>query len=336
MRILLTSAFFLVWVPGAAQAQLGDPHVGNALWESPALFCGRCHGEAGEGGYGPDLAGRQLTFEQFKRALRTPWGVMPAFTEQQLSDEGIAQVLAYMSSLPVVAQPGPWRTPVPPNAPRGQVLLIATAGCGQCHGAELARPRVDAGAVGADFEWFKGLVYEHTTAMDAHSRLLGEEPDELLRMGNYSTERLPEFVLAEIWSYVTEELGLRVPIAARLSRPATAGGESTYTLAVENSGVVGKGLTAEELTVELTLPAGATAKTATGLGYDGVHQSRGGKNVAIWRLPLMAPQDRQTLTITLSGTGAAATISEGTVRWTGPPQGDGSGDSVLVSIPDGA
>jgi hypothetical protein len=143
-------------------------------------------------------------------------------------------------------------------------------------------------------------------------------------------------VLAEIWSYVTEELGLRVPVAARLSRPATAGGGTTYTLAVENSGVVGKGLTAEELTVELTLPAGATATTATGLGYDGVHPTRGGKNVAIWLLPILAPQDRQTLTITLSGTGVATTISEGTVSWASPAQGDGRGDSVVVSIPDGA
>ena len=29
---------------------------------------------------GPDLAGRKLSADQFKHAVRQPWGVMPAFT----------------------------------------------------------------------------------------------------------------------------------------------------------------------------------------------------------------------------------------------------------------
>lgn len=39
-----------------------------------------------EGGYGPDLAGTGLSFTQFKKEVREPWGVMPMFNEKQKSD----------------------------------------------------------------------------------------------------------------------------------------------------------------------------------------------------------------------------------------------------------
>lgn len=62
--------------------------------------CRDCHGIKGEGGFGPDLAGRQLSLDQFKHAVRKRWGVMPMFVEQQLSDQNIANFHAYFTSLP--------------------------------------------------------------------------------------------------------------------------------------------------------------------------------------------------------------------------------------------
>ena len=38
-----------------------------------------------EGAFGPDLAGRGLNYEQVKRAVRQPWGIMPRFLDEQVN-----------------------------------------------------------------------------------------------------------------------------------------------------------------------------------------------------------------------------------------------------------
>src|SRR5437667_11631595 len=104
--VLLLSHFQanLVWAQGDAQA-------GKARWESVAENrCQQCHGVKGEGAFGPDLAGRQLSFDQFKQAVRKPWGIMPAFPDSQISDQILANFYTYLSGLPKVATPGPWRS----------------------------------------------------------------------------------------------------------------------------------------------------------------------------------------------------------------------------------
>ena len=84
--VVLLLSLFLV-LPYSAFAQ-GDIQAGKARWESVAENrCQYCHGMKGEGAFGPDLAGRQISFEQFKQAVRKPWGIMPAFPESQISDQ---------------------------------------------------------------------------------------------------------------------------------------------------------------------------------------------------------------------------------------------------------
>src|SRR5919108_6636946 len=79
---------------GTALAQ-GNAQAGKALWDGPATQCRNCHGANGEGAFGPDLAGRGLTVAQFIRAVRQPWGIMPAFVESQVSDSEMADLVAY-------------------------------------------------------------------------------------------------------------------------------------------------------------------------------------------------------------------------------------------------
>ena len=57
----------------------------------------------GEGGFGPDLAGRKLTQAQFLHAVQKPWGIMPSFP--QFNEKQIADLYAYVSSLPGVPEP---------------------------------------------------------------------------------------------------------------------------------------------------------------------------------------------------------------------------------------
>src|ERR671913_2097754 len=164
MRVLLV-ALFLVSLPQQALAQqTGDAERGKALWlKTEHVECRECHGDNGEGGFGPDLAGRNLTRAQFIHAVRKPWGVMPAYAESQISDREMDDLMAFFRTLPGVAQPGPWRRQVPPNASRG-LAAATTAGCTQCHAPAFNNGRGIMGAIGADFEWFKAIVYTHPAA----------------------------------------------------------------------------------------------------------------------------------------------------------------------------
>ena len=325
--VLIVLAFlFLMFQPDSVSAQ-GNAEAGKKLWESADARCRDCHGLKGEGAYGPDLAGRQLSLEQFQRAVRRPWGVMPAFPEGQHSDQELADFFAYFQSLPRVAEPGSWTTPVPASAPKGQELMIATFGCGQCHGAVLQGPRANAGAIGADFEWFKRMVYEHTTVMPEHRTLLGAAPARV-RMGNFSRTRVPEPALEEIWRYMRDDLKFRVPVTSRLT-PATPAG--TYSLVVQNGGLAGKGLSAEDITILLALKPGTKVTNATGPGYQGVRNDPQLKaEVAAWQLPRLAPKQDQTYTLSV---GSGGGIERGVVRWTKPATGTGVSEANVAIQP---
>lgn len=331
MSTLLFALFLLPLGQGGTAAPAGDPQAGKTLWEGPATQCRNCHGAKGEGAFGPDLAGRKLTLAQFGQAVRKPWGIMPAFIESQISGREMADLVAYFDSLPSVTQPGPWRFEVPAGAPHGQEVLLSTVGCSQCHGPTLNGPRANMGAVDADFEWFKAMVYTHTTAIPQQWARLGETPPVRVRMGNYSRSRVPESLLQEMWTFA-RDLGFRVLVAGRLSAGVASANGVAYTLNVENIGLRGKGLTAEDLTITLVVPEGTNVVSATGAGYQGVRRDEQAKaNVAVWRAPRMAPKDRQTYTITLSRAGTAADNLRGTVSWTKPAVKTGPSDTANIA-----
>ena len=135
MRKLLVALLVLPFAQTAGSAQTaGDAAAGKAYWDrlAPRLTdCKDCHGLNGEGGFGPDLAGRGLNAAQIERAVRQPWGVMPAFVESQVSAKDAADLAAYFATLPKPAQPGKWRVEVPAGAPPGQATMIYM-GCGEC------------------------------------------------------------------------------------------------------------------------------------------------------------------------------------------------------------
>ena len=279
----------------AAQAPQGNIEAGKVAW-AMAPFCANCHGTQGQGGFGPDLAGRALTFDQFRRAVRQPWGVMPAYTEVQLPDERIADIYAYVASLPRPAEVGKPRLKTPPaGSPIGQVYLIETIGCANCHNVELRQVRKVIGGQSPDidFEHFSELIYRHT---DHYPKG---------RMGNYSRTRLPEAVLREVYRFA-RDLGFLVPMTATIGAGARNGPNTTYTLTVRNTGTPGKGLVAEDVTVALLVPAGTRVIATTGGGYVGVQSEVEGNGAArgeaaVWKLERIAPHDELTYTITIAG-----------------------------------
>src|SRR5437764_6007774 len=106
---ILFALLALPLAQSAAAQPAGDATAGKAYWDRAApraTDCKNCHGGFGEGGFGPDLAGRGLSAAQVLRAVRQPWGIMPAFVESQLSDKEAADLAAYFASMPKPSEPG--------------------------------------------------------------------------------------------------------------------------------------------------------------------------------------------------------------------------------------
>jgi mono/diheme cytochrome c family protein len=317
MKKLFVALLMLPLIPltyGAATAQnapQGDAAKGKANWEDRA--CRNCHGENGEGAFGPDLAGRGLNFAQFKKAVHEPWGIMPAFP--QFTDQELADFTAYFASLPKVATPGKWRFETPANATPGQALAY-NLGCVQCHGPFMNGPRDDFGAVNADFNWFKGQVYDHVAQIQIHRRSLGN-PEPRPNMGDFDPDRIHEAQLGAIYTWIKDDLGYRVPMRGRLSKGEPASNGVTYKLDVDNYGLPGRGLTAQEITVRVQIPKDTTVVSTTGAGYQGVKMD-GGNSFAEWMLPQLGPKQIQNYSITLSKAGTQQDNVRGQIRWNKP------------------
>jgi mono/diheme cytochrome c family protein len=75
---------------------------GRRLFEKDGCF--QCHGYAGQGGRdGARLAATAMNAQAFARYVRRPFGAMPAFTAKVLADEDLADIYAYLKSLPAAA-----------------------------------------------------------------------------------------------------------------------------------------------------------------------------------------------------------------------------------------
>ena len=322
MRITVFALFFASLLQAYDGAPVGDAVAGKKAWMDRR--CRRCHGESGEGGFGPDLAGRALTYNQFRQEVRKPWGIMPAYIETYTSDQTIADIQAYLLSLPKVEAPAEWVLDVkniapnstwtakPPgqDAPRGQ-QFFASYGCIQCHGPEGLTIRQDFAGEAADndFQHFSNNVYNHTDRY--HSA----------RMGNFSRLRVPEVALQEIYHFLFEEEGYLAPLFATMKAGTPAGDNMVYTLELENRGLEGKGIKPENLTVALALAPGTKVVSGTGVGYQGVRDDSELKSqAAIWQVPSIAPKEKQTFTVTVAGAGGKpADLFKGSVvRWAKP------------------
>jgi len=91
--------------PSPAQAApAGNVENGKRLFTKETCYF--CHGTAGQGGRdGARIAATALNLQGFVRYLRRPAGAMPAFTEKLLSDQQLADIYAYLKTLPVAKAP---------------------------------------------------------------------------------------------------------------------------------------------------------------------------------------------------------------------------------------
>jgi mono/diheme cytochrome c family protein len=86
----------------AQDAPPGDAANGKRLYLADGCFT--CHGRSGQGGAfngpAPSLAKIELPFDGFKAQLRDPANDMPAYSTAVLSDQDIADMYAFVQSLP--------------------------------------------------------------------------------------------------------------------------------------------------------------------------------------------------------------------------------------------
>jgi mono/diheme cytochrome c family protein len=80
----------------------GDAAKGKKIFLT--IGCFTCHGRSGQGGSyngpAPILAHTMLPFDGFKGQIRNPANDMPAFSNAVLSDQDVADIYAFVESLP--------------------------------------------------------------------------------------------------------------------------------------------------------------------------------------------------------------------------------------------
>ena len=95
LTILILSAALWAQTPAPA----GDPKKGQVLFEKDG--CYECHGHQAQGGAaGARLAPKPIAWANFSKYVRHPTGQMPPYTEKVLSDSELADVYAFLQSIP--------------------------------------------------------------------------------------------------------------------------------------------------------------------------------------------------------------------------------------------
>jgi mono/diheme cytochrome c family protein len=93
------AALVLSQVLGASNAVAASAEKGKIAFVRHG--CWQCHGYEGQGGVtGKRLAPDPLPFETLSAFVRTTSGAMPPYREQILSDEDLADIYAYLQSIP--------------------------------------------------------------------------------------------------------------------------------------------------------------------------------------------------------------------------------------------
>jgi len=137
-----------------AQAGQRPPTFNVATGQSlyAKVGCETCHGSGGRGtAAGPPIAGSARQLPAFIASVRKPTGTMPPQSAQVVSDQGLADIHAFLRAASVPLAVGRvQKDPANESAPAGRVdngaALYKKVGCYQCHANEaqggLSGPRI--------------------------------------------------------------------------------------------------------------------------------------------------------------------------------------------------
>ncbi|HEX7417982.1 MAG TPA: cytochrome c [Steroidobacteraceae bacterium] len=99
---VLVIALFLPILTYAAEPPAPPPDAARGKQLFLSVGCYQCHGTQGAGGgiFGPRLAPEPLAAPAFSALVRHPRARMPAYSAAVLSDAQIADIAAYLRSIP--------------------------------------------------------------------------------------------------------------------------------------------------------------------------------------------------------------------------------------------
>ena len=102
---LVLPALALAQAPGVAAAPKGNSENGKKIFDG--YGCYQCHNYAANGGgAGPRLAPNPIAWPAFSRYVRAPRDQMPPFSRKVLSDQELADVYAYLQTVPAPPSTG--------------------------------------------------------------------------------------------------------------------------------------------------------------------------------------------------------------------------------------
>ena len=100
MRVTFALAAVLAF--GSTAAIAASPENGKKVYME--VGCWGCHGTVGQGGVtGPKLAPDPMPYDTFAAFVRTTSRAMPPYREPVLSNADLADIYAYMQSIPKAA-----------------------------------------------------------------------------------------------------------------------------------------------------------------------------------------------------------------------------------------
>lgn len=85
---------------GAASGRATAAHIAHGRDLYVIDGCAQCHGYNGQGTVGPRLGPNPIPLDLFTRQMRNPRGVMPIYTSRVLPDTDLADIYAYLKSVP--------------------------------------------------------------------------------------------------------------------------------------------------------------------------------------------------------------------------------------------
>jgi mono/diheme cytochrome c family protein len=97
---LLTALFLAASFPAAAQDEAPRGNAANGAKLFVSLGCGACHGFEAQGSRDGPKLNPPPAFPVTELQIRQPRDLMPPFREKILSAQGMADIYAYLLSLP--------------------------------------------------------------------------------------------------------------------------------------------------------------------------------------------------------------------------------------------
>ena len=112
MRRLILTMLLIVAMPAFAQEKAPEGSADRGKQHFTKYMCYACHGTVGQGadrGTGPQIAPKVLPYPAFALQVRNPRLDMPAFRKEFVSDQELADIYAYLSTV----KPGPSLKEIP-------------------------------------------------------------------------------------------------------------------------------------------------------------------------------------------------------------------------------